>query len=192
MANIERFEPTLTGLPAKLKERILFFLDSVDLYDDEDWEDDDGRGQEAAVEGDVDTMKAWEGDGGADDAVLFVEDDPEDARKSTLCALGAVSTEWNGLVAKVLWRDVFLYPCSTGALLQLVEDSLPRHAQHVEQLVFQESAFELHLEDGPIDEIPPAEGRAVDIVEKAEGLVLTLRPLGTFVSFALATSSSPK
>ncbi|GAA5901610.1 hypothetical protein JCM6882_006022 [Rhodosporidiobolus microsporus] len=169
MSATDRFEPTLSGLPPKLKERILSFLDSEDLYADDDWEDDDDDATEKAASDDKDkdaTVK--DGEENDDEAIFVVELDPEELRKKTLSALSLVNKEWNGLVVTVLWRDLWLYPCSTEALLELVEEILPRHAKHVEQLIFRESPFDLLLEDGPTDELPPAEGRALEIVEAAE------------------------
>ncbi|GAA6039845.1 hypothetical protein JCM8097_006760 [Rhodosporidiobolus ruineniae] len=157
-------EPNLAGLPAKLKERIVACLDDTGLYDDDDWEDDSAAGDadkdEAVVQ--------------VEDGVVLTEDDlladPADQRKASLAALSLVSREWYTLVAPVLWRDLWTYPCSTEALLELVRDILPRQGQYVDQILFRESPFDALLEDAPTDELPSAEGRALEVVEAAERL----------------------
>ncbi|GAA5877934.1 hypothetical protein JCM8547_007086 [Rhodosporidiobolus lusitaniae] len=160
------YSPTLDGLPEKVKQRIVDFLDELSFYDESEWEDDSDDEADGGEEG-------KESEVTEDGAIVLDASDfeePEDLRKSTLSALSRVSKEWNGLVAPVFWRDLFLYPCSTSMLLELVTDILPRQGHHVDQLLFRETPFDLLLEDGPIDEPPAAKGKALEVVQACERL----------------------
>lgn len=94
----ERYEPTLSGLPVQLKQRIVAILDDSAFYDETDWEDDseagDGEGSKAIVE--------------VEGQVTITEEDlledPADQRTSSLSALSLVSKEWHAVVSPVLWR----------------------------------------------------------------------------------------
>ncbi|GAA6024236.1 hypothetical protein JCM10207_006967 [Rhodosporidiobolus poonsookiae] len=170
----ERFEPTLCGLPAKLKQRILSYLDVAAFYADlDDWESDDWESDD---EEDAEKKEAEEGakkqDDNDDDVVVSAEllDDPEDQRKLTLGALSLVNKAWHELVAPLFWHDLYLWPASTEELLHLVRDILPRVGQHVEKLSLRETAFDPLLEHGDLDNLPPAEGTALTVVEAAEKL----------------------
>lgn len=109
----ERFEPTLAGLPDKIKREIVDFLDEVSFYeDDEDWESDDGDegGEGMAVDASGDTTMDGEGDGDnvAEDEAQLLEllalMDPANQRMTTLSALSRVSREWNAVVSPVFWE----------------------------------------------------------------------------------------
>ncbi|BGP15710.1 hypothetical protein JCM10213_006120 [Rhodosporidiobolus nylandii] len=165
----ERFEPTLAGLPVKLKERIIAHLDDISLYeDDEDWEDDKAS---EADEGTAVVVKAETQDGETleVDALELLED-PEDQRVAALSALSLVNKEWYSLVAPVIWRELCLFPCSTESLLELVVEILPCQGKHVDQISFEERPISPLLEDGATDELPSPEGRALEVVEAAERL----------------------
>ncbi|GAA5924709.1 hypothetical protein JCM3775_005450 [Rhodotorula graminis] len=171
---------SLSSLPHKLKQRIVAHLDELDLYAEEAaWED------EASDEGakkDEGNAVAEAGEAG-DDTDLAVNLDldlfsgPEEQRRSTLSALSLVSKEWHALAAPVVWKELWLYPRSTESLLELAQDVLPRHAEHVQQLCLSESPFDILLSDDNGDELPLAVGRALKIVERVEKLVKVDGPL---------------
>ncbi|GAA5968911.1 hypothetical protein JCM11641_000778 [Rhodosporidiobolus odoratus] len=164
----ERFAPTLSSLPAKLKQRISDHLDDISLYDDV--EDVSSGGEEHKHEGGK-ACGCGTKIGQSDDEVSEILDDPEEQRMATLSALSRVNKEWYALVAPVFWEELWLYPCSTEALLNLVTSELPRQGQNVEHLLFRESPFDLLTEDAPTDTLPPAEGRALEVVEATERFV---------------------
>ncbi|BGO91223.1 hypothetical protein NBRC10512_001286 [Rhodotorula toruloides] len=159
---------SLSSLPRKLKERIASFVDDLSLYeDDENWEDEstDGEGKKQQEDG-ADTGKEEE----EDSVLVTLIEDPEDARKATLFAVNLVNKEWADIVAPLLWKEVWLYPCTTRDLLRLARDILPRRGSHVDRLLFRETPYDTVLDDDEADEVPAAEGPALEVVEEAEKL----------------------
>ncbi|BGO99352.1 hypothetical protein JCM10021v2_003024 [Rhodotorula toruloides] len=167
---------SLSSLPRKLKERIASFFDDLSLYeDDEDWEDESADGEEGKkeMEDQTDTGKDEE----EDSVLVTLIEDAEDARKATLLAVNLVNKEWAEIVAPLRWKgrplpslEVWLYPCTTRDLLRLARDVLPRRGSHVDRLLFRETPYDTVLDDDEADEVPAAEGGALEVVEEAEKL----------------------
>lgn len=67
-------------------------------------------------------------------------------------------------------QEVWLYPCTTRDLLRLARDILPRRGSHVDRLLFRETPYDTVLDDDEADEVPAAEGAALEVVEEAEKL----------------------
>ncbi|GAA5895013.1 hypothetical protein JCM8208_000086 [Rhodotorula glutinis] len=175
---------SLDSLPHKLKQRIVAHLDELDLYaEDAAWEDeasDAGDKQDECSTAAAAGSSGEEENNAADLAVnldLDLFSGPEEQRRSTLSALSLVSKEWHALAAPVIWKELWLYARSTESLLDLAQDILPRHAEHVHQLCLRESPFDTLLVDDKGDELPLAEGRALEIVEQVEKLVEVGGPL---------------
>ncbi|GAA5837903.1 hypothetical protein JCM9279_004062 [Rhodotorula babjevae] len=169
---------SLAALPHKLKQRIVAHLDELALYaEDAAWEDEASDAGDKQDENETAAGAAsLAGDDDQADLAVNVDLDlfsgPEDQRRSTLSALSLVSKEWHALVAPVIWKELWLYARSTESLLELAQDILPRHAEHVQQLCLRESPFDTLLADDKGDELPLAEGRALEIVEHVEALVV--------------------
>ncbi|BGP24259.1 proteophosphoglycan ppg4 [Rhodotorula toruloides] len=162
---------SLSSLSRKLKEHIAQFLDDLSLYDDdEDWEDESAAAVDAKEE------KEEKVDAGEDEEengmlVTLMEEDPEDARKATLAAINLVNKEWAEIVAPLRWKEVWLYPCTTRDLLRLTRDVLPRHGSHVDRLLIRETPYDTILDGNEADDVPAAEGRALEVIEEAEKLL---------------------
>ncbi|BGP31670.1 hypothetical protein JCM10296v2_003444 [Rhodotorula toruloides] len=160
---------SLSSLPRKLKERIASFLDDLSLYeDDEDWEDEPVDGEEGKTEKEAQTDAAKDEE--EDSVLVTLIEDAEDARKATLFAINLVNKEWAEIVAPLRWKEIWLDPCTTRDLLRLARDVLPRRGSHVDRLLFRETPYDTVLDDDEADEVPAAEGGALEVVEEAEKL----------------------
>ncbi|GAA5849787.1 hypothetical protein JCM8547_000563 [Rhodosporidiobolus lusitaniae] len=152
-----RYEPTLSGLPKKLKERVLELL-ADDSSAEHSHEDEHEHGEDCEHDHEEDHAHEH-GDGcGCND----------DERKAALRALSLVNKEWYSLVAPLLWMELSLYPYSTESLLQFVTDILPRVGGHVDALALRETPYDPFFKEGEPGDLPEQTPRAVEIVEAAE------------------------